>query len=79
MLFLENLNSITTFYFLKLEKPKKKHLFWCSPVFRSTTMTTKKLKRIALLRLKEAEFLLENKNYSGAYYMVGYSINLFPK
>ena len=42
-------------------------------------MTTKKLKRIALLRLKEAEFLLENKNYSGAYYMVGYSINFFPK
>jgi len=37
-------------------------------------MNRKQFKELALIRLKEAEILLKNKKYNGAYYLCGYSI-----
>jgi HEPN domain-containing protein len=37
-------------------------------------MNRNSLKRMAMIRLKEAEALLATKNYSGAYYLSGYAI-----
>ncbi|HZY90079.1 MAG TPA: hypothetical protein VFE78_34980 [Gemmataceae bacterium] len=37
-------------------------------------MNRKELKHLAAVRLKEAGCLLENRHYSGAYYLAGYDI-----
>jgi AbiV family abortive infection protein len=37
-------------------------------------MTRRHLQELTRLRLREARLLLKNKNYSGAYYLAGYSI-----
>jgi HEPN domain-containing protein len=37
-------------------------------------MTRRHLQELTRLRLREAKLLLNNKNYSGAYYLAGYSI-----
>lgn len=37
-------------------------------------MTRDHLKQLTRLRLREARLLLNNNNYSGAYYLIGYSV-----
>ena len=37
-------------------------------------MTRKLLQQLTKLRLKEAKLLLDNRNYSGSYYLAGYTI-----
>ena len=42
-------------------------------------MTRKLLQQLTKLRLKESKFLLDSKNFSGAYYLAGYVIELSLK
>jgi HEPN domain-containing protein len=43
------------------------------------TLEYKDLKKLSVLRIKEAKVLFDNKKYSGAYYLAGYSIELALK